>query len=355
MNNRDSEFITGLFMEKGFKKTDSIDAADIILYNTCSVRKHAEDRAISNMGTLLKRKDRKKIYGIIGCMAQAMKEDIFKMLPELDLVCGTGRIYQLPYLVEHAARSRVLACDNIDRDAPEMKSPYREDKKKAFVSIMKGCDNYCSYCIVPYVRGRERSRKFENIINEIKNLVDSGAKKIMLLGQNVNSYSSRGRNFVDLLKEINKIEGLEEIKFMTSHPKDATVGLFKAIKKLDKVAKELHLPIQSGSDRILKLMNRGYTKAKYLKLIKTLRRLIPGCRITTDIIVGFPTESEKDFKETYDLIKKTKFDAAYLFKYSPRPPAKAAGMKDDCPEEVKVRRHKTLLDLQRKISRDKRS
>jgi len=356
MNDRDSEYAMGLLIEKGFQKTDSIDKADVILFNTCSVRKHAEDRAISNMGMLLKRKHKNgKIYGIMGCSAQALKELLFKSLPDLDIVCGPGEIYRLPHFIDMAIESKILACDNIDRDPPEFRSTFRENKKSTHVSIMRGCNNFCSYCIVPYVRGHERSRKPNSIINEVKELAKRGFKEVMLLGQNVNSYEgpTNKYNFAQLLKDLNKIDGIEKIKFMTSHPKDASVELFKAIKDLGKLENHLHLPLQSGSDRILKLMNRSYAAKKYTTLIKQLRELLPNCDITTDIIVGFPTESEDDFKKTYNLMKEIKFNAAYIFKYSPRPPAKAAALKDDVPEEIKKKRHKILLDLQKKISKGK--
>ena len=353
----------GLFMEKGFEKAESVHEADIILFNTCSVRKHAEDRAISNMGKLLKIKNEKlkikninkksKIYGIIGCTAQALKRDLFKRLPALDLVCGTGEIHKLPQLIENVAEDKVLAYDNIDIDIPEAGSHYRENKKTAYVSIMRGCNNFCSYCIVPFVRGRERSRKAEDIIGEVGDLAKRGFREVKLLGQNVNSYRNGACDFVQLLKRISNIDGVEKIKFMTSHPKDASMKLFEAMKNLDKVDKHLHLPVQSGSDRILKLMNRGYTAGKYTTLIKNLRRLIPGCRITTDVIVGFPTESDTDFKKTRNLMNNIKFNAAYIFKYSPRPPAKSSFLGDDVSKEVKRDRHKILLDLQKGISKKK--
>ena len=352
MNERDSEFVMGLLAKEGFRKADSPEDADVVLFNTCSVRKHAEHRAISNMGALLKRK-KKALFGIIGCSAQALKADLFKKLPNLDIVCGPGRIYELPFLIKQAEQSKVFACDNINRDLPEVESDYREDKEKGFVSIMRGCDNYCSYCIVPYVRGRERSRRPEGIIKEIEGLVGRGIKEITLLGQNVNSYKSADCDFVALLGRINNIKGIKKIKFMTSHPKNADVRLFEAIKGLDKVAKELHMPLQSGSDRILELMNRGYTSGKYTTLIKDLRRLVPNCRISTDFITGFPTETEKDFKESLNLMKELEFDAAYIFKYSPRKPAKASFLEDDVTLATKQGRHKKLLDLQRKISKSK--
>ena len=361
MNERDSELVTGLFLEKGYKLAVSPDEADVILFNTCSVRNHAEHRAISNMGALLKRKAAKrkaatgglKIYGIIGCTAQALKKELFKMLPELDIVCGTGDISKLPKLVEEAKDRKVLALGNADKFLPDKDSSYRKNKSHAYVSIMRGCDNFCSYCIVPYVRGRERSRKVSDIVLEIENLAKRGIKEITLLGQNVNSYRDGKHDFADLLKILNKIECTEVVSFLTSHPKDAHVNLFEALRDLDKIKKHLHLPLQSGSDEILKAMNRGYTAKKYLSLANKARDIVPGLRLTTDIIVGFPGETDIDFKDTLDLMKEIKFNAAYIFKYSPREGTKAAGMNDDIPEDIKKKRHNKLLTLQKEISNEK--
>ena len=362
MNVKDSEFIVGLFLEKGCKLTDSPEEADIVLFNTCSVREHAEERAISNMGHLMKQY-KNKVYGMVGCAAQALKGKLFKRLPKLDIVCGTGEITKLPEFVKEAMNNKVLALDNVDTSLPEPNLSYRQSDKHVYVSIMRGCDNFCSYCIVPYVRGRERSRKVSDIINEINGLAERGIKDITLLGQNVNSYIGRAYsierraysnkkkmcNFVQLLEHINNIDGIEKISFMTSHPKDASIRLFKAIRDSDKVVKHLHLPLQSGSDRILKLMNRGYTRRKYLNLVTKARNIMPSLRLTTDVIVGFPTETEKDFNDTLNLMKEIKFDLAYIFKYSPRPGTGAAKLNDDVPADVKGKRHKILLDLQREI------
>ena len=361
MNERDSEFIAGLFLKRGYRLADSPDGADIILFNTCSVREHAEKRAISSMGQLMHKYEDKKIYAVAGCAAQALKEKLFKQLPKLNIVCGTGEIARLPELVKEAPGRRIAALDGIDAPLPESSLSYRTSKNHAYVSIMRGCDNFCSYCIVPYVRGRERSRREGDIINEIRDLVAGGITDITLLGQNVNSYKGIARNdgegktcnFVRLLTIINGVEGMEKIRFMTSHPKDANNELFKAVRELDKVVKHLHLPLQSGSDRILRLMNRGYTAEKYLGLAAGARKIVPGLRFTTDIITGFPTEKEKDFEDTLRMMKKIKFDFAYIFKYSPRPGTTAAKLEDDVPEDVKKRNHRALLDLQKEISRRK--
>ena len=357
MNNADSELVYSMLLSQGYVKAKSYEDADVILFNTCSVRKHAEDRVWGKVGQLKKGmdprlrgddsvrrgNDKRPIIGIIGCMAKAQGDEIFKRLPHVNFICGPSDIYAIVDLIEqvqarpkkHFAeigrRQRLLKMD------PRLRGDdigYREERIKAGINISYGCNNFCSYCIVPYVRGREISRKQKDIIDEAKALVDDGVKEIMLLGQNVNSYqysvnSNQKNNFIKLLEKINKIDGLLRIRFMTSHPKDAGVALFKAIATLDKVCEHLHLPLQSGSDRILKSMNRGYTSSHYLKLIDKLRKLVPDCAITTDIIVGFPSETEDDFNCTRDIIKRIGFDSSFIFKYSPRPFAKASDMADD--------------------------
>ncbi len=356
MNFRDSEFAMGVLLERGFKKADSIKSADVILFNSCSVRKHAEDRLFSNISDLgkLKKSKRDLVIGLIGCTAQNYKDKILEKVPMIDFVCGPGNESDLPYLIKDILKSRcpIIATNKIDLKKPELFPKYRESSFKAYVSIGEGCDNFCSYCIVPYVRGRERSRDLKDIIKEIKDLANRDFIEVTLLGQNVNSYKSGNcKNFAKLLEGINKIKGIRRIRFMTSHPKDASIDLFKAMKGLDKVCEHLHLPLQSGSGRILKLMNRRYTPKEYLKLVDDYRRLVPGGSITTDIIVGFPSETEKDFNDTLKIVNDIMFDGAFMFKYSPRPPARSAALKDDVPGEVKEDRLETLLDRQCEISR----
>ena len=375
MNVRDSEFIKGIFLEKGYNLVDSPDKADVILFNTCSVRAKAEQRAISNMGLLLQvaghksqvagAKQKQKIFGIVGCMAQLKKEELFKRLPGLDIVCGTGEIENLPELVERAKKEKILALKDRDTWLPRSNPAYRESKDHTYVTIMHGCNNFCSYCVVPHVRGHERSREVDDIVNEVKGLTKREIGDITLLGQNVNSYKGQGIggkgqgrqrecDFIQLLEAINSIDGVKKIRFMTSHPKDASINLCKAMRDLDKVEKHLHLPVQSGSNRILKLMNRGYTIEKYMKFAKDARKIIPNIKLTTDFIVGFPTENEKDFKDTLSLMKTIRFNAAYIFKYSPRPGTKAELLKGDVPTGTKEKRHRILLDLQKHISKEKK-
>jgi tRNA-2-methylthio-N6-dimethylallyladenosine synthase len=391
MNERDSEIIYSMMMQKGYVPAQSYQEADLIIFNTCSVRKHAEDRVWGKLEELKGLKEVcprsftrsarktstgatsiKPIIGLVGCMGKAYGKEIFNKLSHVDFVCAPANIYDIPALVEkvEAGKTHVMAVSKKIRplkppktvNGQAMADPsYREEKIRAWVNISQGCNNFCSYCIVPYVRGPEISRLPKDIIDEIKCLVDKGTKEITLLGQNVNSYQFTAHgsrpadknDFVKLLEQINEIHGLERIRFMTSHPKDAGLELFRAIAGLDKVCEHIHLPIQSGSDRILKLMNRGYTVSAYLKLVESLRKISPGSAVTTDIIVGFPSESEKDFKDTYMLMKMIGFDSAFIFKYSARPFAKASQMHDDVALQVKKERNQILLDLQDEITKRK--
>ena len=372
MSFRDSEFVAGHLLESGFGLSDSIDEADIILFNSCSVRKHAEDRLISNISDLklLKKRKPELIIGLMGCTAQIYKSEILEKLPILDFSCGPGNETDIPDIIKDILKHRgaIVATDKIDDKRPELFPAHREDKYKAYVSIGEGCDNFCSYCIVPYVRGKERSRDAKDIIREVKGLAGRGFKEIMLLGQNVNSYSTNPTSevglsklspprrwdkrfdFVRLLETINSIKGIERIRFMTSHPKDASTELFKTMRDLEKICAHLHLPLQAGSDRILKLMNRGYTAKKYLLLVKEYRKYVPDGSITTDIIVGFPSETKNDFDKTVRIMKDIGFDGAYMFKYSPRLPAKSSRLKDDVSQDSKEERLEALISLQREIS-----
>jgi tRNA-2-methylthio-N6-dimethylallyladenosine synthase len=360
MNDRDSEIIYGLLIERGWRKAESIEDADCVLFNTCSVRHHAEQRAYSNMGMIAKLKRSKPdlILGFIGCTAQKDKDKVFKRLPHVDMVTGPGEIYNIADYLDAIlhGKKKVLATDILERS--ERKNPlYREGKRNTYVSISEGCDNFCSYCIVPYVRGRQRSRKRELIIGEVHSLVKMGINEVTLLGQNVNSYGNdlkNGPDFINLLEDMHTIDGIKRIRFVTCHPKDTKEELFKAMRDLPKIYNHLHLPLQSGSARILKAMKRDYTPEHYLKLIDTLRNYIPDCNITTDIIIGFPGEHDRDFKDTYNMMKEIEFDSAYIFKYSTRPPAESSRLPDDVPIEAKKARHTELLGLQKEISRKKR-
>jgi len=382
MNEYDSELIRGLFEGEGYAYTEDINEADVILFNGCSVRQHAEARVWGQVGVLKKLKPKgpslsspfgeasyppgtslfrtnKPIIGLVGCIAQNHQDKIFQKLPHVDLVCGTGNLYDLPQMVREIQKTgkKMLAVSGNQRPHAIGSAGTRKGKLKAFVTIVEGCDNYCSYCIVPYVRARQISRLPQDILEEIKSLVESGTKEITLLGQNVNSYgvdlNAHGLSFVKLLSEASKIKKLERIRFMTSHPKDTVKELFKLMAENKKICPHLHLPFQSGSECILKNMNRKYTISQYIKLVNLYKKLVPVGSLTTDVIVGFPGEEEKDFKATFDLMKEVSFDSAFVFKYCPRPPAASSLLADDVSMETKKERNQLLLALQKKISLNK--
>ena len=366
MNDRDSEALLGLFVDKGYLIAESAEEADAVLVNTCSVRAHAEDRARSYLGSLKKKgpvpireQSPKKILGLIGCMAKNKGEELYERMPYIDLICGPASFSKIPEYVKRIKEEGIRIKDLEDKEREEdfYKAAFRQDSDRAQVIISTGCSNYCSYCIVPFVRGELRLRKPGDIIDEVKRNISSGIKNITLLGQNVNDYDFKlktqysilNTNFVDLLKMVNKIEGLESLDFITSQPKNTSKELFTLIKKSPKIRKHLHLPFQSGSNRILKLMKRGYTREKYLQLVDDYRKIVGGT-LSTDVIVGFSTESGEDFNQTKDILEKVKFSHAFIFKYSPRGATKSVGMADDVAREVKASRHKILLDLQKEIS-----
>lgn len=360
MNQYDSGVLSFLVKERGWELAEEWNEAEAILVNTCSVRAHAENRVLSRLGVWGKHKREKNpslLLGVIGCMAQKEGKTLLDRFPFLDLVVGTHRLWDIPALLEKARKERILAIEPTYQNFPLPK--VAAGGVSAFVSIMRGCNNFCSYCIVPYVRGRERSRPPEEILEEVKILLERGVKEVTLLGQNVNSYRGvslkKGTvyDLPDLLKELNGVEGLYRIKFATSHPKDLSDKLIRTVKDCQKVCEYLHVPVQSGSNRILALMKRGYTRENYLNLVKNIRKEIPEVSITTDIIVGFPTEEEEDFLGTKELMEEVRFDTAYIFKYSPRPHTAAAKLPDDVPREEKEKRLGELLALQKKISQER--
>ena len=374
MNERDSEAVTGLLLDRGFETTGIIEEADLVLYNTCSVRQHAEQKVFGRMGLVRKLKARKPglIVGLMGCMAQEHGGNFFRLNPEIDLVCGTGNISQIPDLVEEIERARekkgtepffserkralspFLAIDRLDDEYDLDGIRYRSNSLKTQVTIMKGCDHRCTYCIVPYTRGVEISRDSESILKEMKDQEERGFKDVMLLGQNVNSYGKNpdeGIDFADLLEKIQRhAPKIPRLRFITSHPKDAHTRLFKAMRDLPMVCEHLHLPVQSGANAVLRRMKREHTVEWYLEQIGEYRRFLPEGSLTTDFIVGFPGESEKDFSETLNLVEKAPFDSAYIFEYSPRPGTPALKLEDDVPPKEKSRRLQELLSLQRAVS-----
>lgn len=358
MNKLDSEVAAGQLLEAGYVATERSEEADVILINTCSVRQHAEDKVWSLLGTLraLKRRNPGLIIGVIGCMAQKEREHILQRMPHVDLVCGPMELDRLPELVaaarEHAGPLLAVGEGHVGR-APRVVRR-RPNRFQAFVAVMRGCDNFCSYCIVPYVRGREVSRPLNEIVEEVQQLVADGVKEVTLLGQNVNSYGRTlgdGTTLVTLLRRLDAVKGLERLRFVTSHPKDATDELFHAMADLPSVCPHLHLPAQSGSNRVLRDMNRGYTREHYLDRIARLREIVPGVEVASDFIVGFPGETEAEFQDTLSLVEQAEFQNCFVFKYSPRAGTRAAELPDDVLWATKQERNRRLLAAQEAIMR----
>ncbi|OIO02597.1 tRNA (N6-isopentenyl adenosine(37)-C2)-methylthiotransferase MiaB [Candidatus Desantisbacteria bacterium CG_4_10_14_0_8_um_filter_48_22] len=361
MNEYDSQCIAGQLVEHGFRQIKDADEADIIIFNTCSVREHAVQRFYTILSETKKLKEKKPglLVGVCGCLAEQEKTGILNRFPWVQVVIGPGNIGIAGDFVKKAIenKSRIVETGKFNPPHLNPLPPVeRKNMEMAYVPIIRGCDNFCSYCVVPHLRGREQSRPADEIIAEAERVAAGGFKEIMLLGQNVCSYkdsrascvvrrASKSNDFVELLKEIEKIKGIEKISYMTAHPKDMTLELIEAIAASDKMEKEFHLPLQSGSDRILEAMNRGYTRKHYLDLIKTIKDRIPGAVFSTDIIVGFPGETEEDFLQTLEIVKGTRFNNAFMFKYSDRPNTKALGMQDKVSEEEKESRLKRLISL----------
>ncbi len=370
MNERDSEACSGMLVARGHSLATTEKEADVLIYNTCSVRDQAERKAIGKVGIMkrLKRKKPDLIIGIMGCMAQNHGEELLKELPHVDFIIGTGQLHKVPDIIEELSNERVkhvLVTESPDV-LDEMGTHYAIDNKQIFaqVAITRGCNRFCSYCIVPYVRGREISREIADIVKEVNELVANGVKEILLLGQNVAAFGLGGdvnppapdvSPFADLLAELNDVKGLERIRFTSPYPSYFTDKLINAIITLPKVCNNIQLPLQSGSDRILKAMNRQYTAKQYLEIINKLKKSIPEVTFATDVIVGFPEESDEDFAATRDLLNEVGFTNAYLFKYSPRQGTPAAEMPDQVPQEVKEKRHRILLEdlKQRTIAHNK--
>ena len=352
MNIYDSEILANMLLADGYIQANSPRQADLILVNTCSVRDRAERRARSTAAEFAsyRKHNPDLIIGIVGCMAQRLGE---KLVADgsVNLVVGTDCYGHFMRFL-HRARATGAPVVEITRNSSctYALEPRAHSSIKAFVSIMRGCDNFCSYCIVPYVRGRERSKKHRAIVHEVQNLVDLGVKEVTLLGQNVNSYRDGDVDFPRLLGLINRIQGLERIRFTTSHPKDLSDTLIRAMRNLPKVCEHLHLPIQSGNDRILALMKRGYAYTQYRRRLDFARETVPSLAVTTDVMVGFPSETEAEYRDTLAALSEIRFDAAFMFRYSEREGTDAAGLDDDVPEEVKIERLKNLIALQNEIT-----
>jgi len=359
MNIVDSERIIDLLAQIGYHQVDSADNADLVLLNTCSVRDRAERKVYGHLGRFKPIKDRRPdlIVGVGGCVAQQEGEKLLEKIPHLDIVFGTHNVHKLPEMVlkVEGAEGRFQETGFLDRETRLNLFPSRTggDTVNRFVTVMQGCDNFCSYCIVPHVRGREISRPSEEIVNEISSLAGEGVREVTLIGQNVNSYGLREvgeLSFAGLLDQVNAIDGIDRIRFTTSHPRDISEELISCFGRLEKLCHHIHLPVQCGSNRVLEKMNRGYTREHYLDLIERLRRICSDIRFTTDIIVGFPGESESDFEQTLDLVEKVRFADAFTFLYSPRPGTAAAELEETLAPEQKQQRFDRLIETQQKIS-----
>jgi len=356
MNEHDSERMLALLEGCGYQETERWEEADVILVNTCTVREKPEQKAYSILGRFqqLKENNPAVIVGIAGCVAQQGGERLFARMPGLDFVLGPGKIHQLPEILHDVEKGKQGVCAIDFENGAFVNLPIPHVRQlSAYVTIMQGCDNFCSYCIVPSVRGRERSRPSHDILAEIGALTQTGTKEVTLLGQNVNAYAKNNPHeltFPQLLAKINEIPGMERIRFTTSHPRDLTEGTIEAFGTVEHLCEHLHLPFQAGSDVVLTRMNRGHTREEYLSQVKRLREKVPQISITADVMVGFPGESEADFDQTLALMQAVEFDGLFSFKYSPRKGTRAAQWKDDCPPEVKQGRLEMLQELQRGIT-----
>lgn len=354
MNFSDTEIVLSLLSDFGYNETDDIKNSDVILLNTCSIRENAETRIYNRLKHLSahKKKNPYKVIGILGCMAERLRHDLIEKEKFVDLIIGPDEYRKLPHLIDSLIEtgekgvavqlSKVETYDDI--------IPIRKEGINSWISVMRGCDKFCTFCVVPFTRGRERSRKVESIIKEAKMLFDEGIKDVTLLGQNVNSFNDEGNDFADLLGRVAKAVPEMRFRYSTSHPYDCSKKLIETMAEHDNVCKYLHLPVQSGSERLLKLMNRLYTMEQYMEIMNYAKELMPGIGLSTDIITGFPTETEEDHQMTIDLLEEVEYDGAYTFAYSPRENTKSYRMTDDVPIEVKTRRLDEIIHVQRKVS-----
>jgi tRNA-2-methylthio-N6-dimethylallyladenosine synthase len=349
MNKYDSEIVAGILEEQGLREVSTPEAADVVLINTCSVREHAEQRVLGYLEQLrpLKAARAGQRLAVIGCMAERLGSRLLEAKPFVDLAVGPDRYRELPRLLGLGDGNAELSGE---AETYEGIWPSHRKGVSAWVAVMRGCDNFCSYCIVPYVRGRERSRPAESVLEEVRRLVAEGFVEVNLLGQNVNSYHDGRHDFADLLLLVADVEGIRRVRFATSHPKDLSEKLIEAIASHPNICPHIHLPVQSGSDRILERMNRRYTRGQYLRLVERIRARIPEVALTTDIIVGFPGETREDFEQTRSLVEEVQFDGAFVFRYSVRQGTAAAQLEDDVPELEKIARLEELNRLQKKIS-----
>jgi tRNA-2-methylthio-N6-dimethylallyladenosine synthase len=353
MNLADSSTLAATLITRGYRRVEDEANADLIILNTCSVREKAEDRIYGRLGEIYKFKKRKPHLkvAVVGCMAQRLGNDLKERVPHVDYVLGTDRVFELPDVLEGIEGTREVMTafghENMDMIAPIKETPY-----SGFITISRGCDNYCTYCIVPYVRGKERAHAADYIVDASRKMVGEGVVEITLLGQNVNSYEYENTDFPSLLLRVARETGVQRVRFMTSHPKDLSRKLVDAMAEEPRIMPHIHLPLQSGSNRVLQKMGRIYTIEHYLKIVEYIRKTLPYVALTTDLIVGFPTETEDEYEETLTAVRRIKYDGAFMFRYSVRPGTTAARYDDDVPEEVKIARLNKLIKLQQQISYD---
>ncbi len=352
MNVADSELVEGILTNLGLEKTANYDEADAIFLNTCAIRENAETKVHSKLGNLHKIKLNKPhlIIGVLGCMAQNLKDDLLKNKPYVDIILGPDSYRKIPDLINrHVKDNKSIVDTKLSRyEVYENLFPSRGDTFNAWVSIMRGCDKFCSFCIVPFTRGRERSRSVKSVVEEVKKAVDQGFVEITLLGQNVNSYNFEGKSFSDLLLAVSDINGVKRIRYTSPHPQDINVELLEVMASRKNICNYVHFPMQSGSNEVLKRMNRTYTREHFYDMAMKIREIMPNCGLSTDIIVGFPGETDEQFRETLDLMEEIKFNSAFTFKYSPRPYTKAEQFSDHISEDIKKSRLDEMLILQRK-------
>lgn len=356
MNFNDSERLRGILQSMGYEPAGSWEEADIILINTCTIREKPDQKVYSHLGEYKKIKERNPnaLIGVCGCLAQRMGDELIQKAPMVDIMFSSFNMHQLPELIHQAQAGykAIAILENPPEDEDKLWEypTVRDNQFCAYVTVMKGCDKNCTYCVVPKTRGRQRSRSLESILSEVKFLVEDGVKEIHLLGQNVTAWGQDlGIPFEELLYKVAEVPGVERIRFTTGHPRDLTENIAKAMGEIPQVCEHIHLPVQAGSTRILRLMDRGYTKEEYLEKIDLLRHYVKGITFSTDIIVGFPTETEEDFEDTLDVLEKVRFEQVFSFKYSPRPDTPAYSMEGQVPDEVKTQRMARLLELQKKI------
>lgn len=361
MNELDTQIMAGQLHQRGLSLAETEETADLLIFNTCSIRDLAERKVMGKLGRMGRGSKKNTLIGVTGCMAMAKKETLFRKFPHLDFVLGTNNITDLGTVLDEVlyTQKQVYKTDDRFEENLDYLSAKREGGVKAFVSIIRGCDKFCTYCVVPYTRGKEVSRPPMSVVEECQKLIDEGYKEITLLGQNVNSYGKDKPEwnclFHDLLEKIDRIPGEKRIRFMTSHPIDITQNLMEAIRDLPSLCEFVHFPIQAGSSRILKKMHRIYTKEQYLEKVSLLKKIVPNVSLGTDIIVGFPTETEEEFEETYQVLKEIRYSVAFIFAYSARKGTPAMRWKDDVPEEVKLERLQRLMDLQDQIGKEQKS